>query len=88
MFAIMAVMKTAPRPLVLLAIFGNVAWVSASAAVLVSVPLTGIGFMFVAAQAAVVAILASLEWNAMSSSLQPITGGAQDMVSPSRSTGA
>ncbi|MGE0331423.1 MAG: hypothetical protein AB7P37_12080 [Ramlibacter sp.] len=48
--------------LVSLVVFGNVAWVAASALVLVMMGPTVLGTVFVAGQAVVVAVLAWVEW--------------------------
>lgn len=67
LFGAMAAVRRLPRPLALLAVVGNIAWVLASLVVLSVVPVTTAGVAFVGAQAAVVAVLALLEWKAMSS---------------------
>lgn len=66
LFGAMAAVRHLPRSLALLAVVGNVAWVFASLVVLSAVPVTTGGVAFVVAQAAVVAVLALLEWRAMS----------------------
>lgn len=62
LFAAMAAMRPIPRWLTLFGVFGNLAWVAASLAVVMIAPLNGLGVAFVAAQALVVAVLAWLEW--------------------------
>ena len=65
LFGAMAAVRHLPRSLALLAVIGNIAWVLASLIVLSVVPVTTAGLAFVIAQAAVVAVLALLEWKAM-----------------------
>jgi hypothetical protein len=55
---------TAPAPLVWLVVLGNAGWVVGSIAVLILAQPTTLGFAFVVAQAAAVAVLTVLEWRA------------------------
>jgi hypothetical protein len=54
-----------PRPIVWLIVLGNLGWVIASIAVFAFIAPNALGYVFILAQAAVVAILALLEHNAM-----------------------
>jgi hypothetical protein len=56
--------KTLARPLVLLVVAGNVAWIAASIAVTWMFELTAMGLAFVTIQAAAVGVLATVEWRA------------------------
>jgi hypothetical protein len=57
--------KTSSKPLIGTVIAGNVAWIAASIAVLFLFPTTGLGVVFLLAQAGAVAVLAALEWRAV-----------------------
>ena len=72
LFAVMATMRAIPHWLTLLGVIGNWAWVAASLAVIVLLPLTGLGIAFVGVQAVAVAILAWLEL----ANARPMTGAA------------
>lgn len=72
LFAVMATMRAIPHWLTLLGVIGNWAWVAASLAVIVFLPLTGLGIAFVAVQALAVAILAWLE----AANARPMAGAA------------
>jgi hypothetical protein len=54
-----------PRSLVWLIILGNVGWVAASLAVFAVIAPNALGYVFIVAQAAVVAVLALLEHSAL-----------------------
>ncbi len=54
-----------PRPLVWLIILGNIGWVAASLALLAFIAPNALGYAFIAAQAAAVAVLALLEHSAL-----------------------
>lgn len=54
-----------PRPIVWLIVLGNVGWVIASLGVFAFIAPNSLGTIFILAQAAVVAVLAFLEHNAM-----------------------
>lgn len=60
-----ATRRDIPRPGAWLAILGNVGWITGSALVLVLLSPTGLGYAFVIAQAAVVALLADLEYTGL-----------------------
>lgn len=65
LFAFIAARPRGTRGLAWLGVAGNAAWAAASVAVLGVVPANGLGVAFVLAQAAVVALLAGLEWRAL-----------------------
>ncbi len=54
-----------PRPIVWLIVLGNIGWVVASLAVFGFIAPNALGYVFILAQAAAVAVLALLEHNAM-----------------------
>lgn len=54
-----------PRPLVWLIVLGNVGWVIASVALLGIISPNALGYLFVLAQAAAVAVLSFLEYGAL-----------------------
>jgi hypothetical protein len=54
-----------PRPIVWLIVLGNIGWVIASVAVLAFIAPNALGYIFILAQAAVVAVLALLEHSAL-----------------------
>ncbi len=56
---------TPPRPIVWLIVLGNIGWVIASLGVLAFIAPNALGYLFILAQAAVVAVLALLEHNAL-----------------------
>jgi hypothetical protein len=56
--------KTLAKPLVVVVIAGNVAWVVASVAVVWMFEMSALGLAFAVAQAAAVLVLAVLEWRA------------------------
>ena len=58
------VQATPPRPLVWLIILGNIGWVAASLALFAIIAPNALGYAFIAAQAAAVAVLALLEHSA------------------------
>ncbi len=65
LFGSMSRMRTIPQVLLWVAVLGNAAWVVASVAVLTLFPANALGYAFVLAQAAVVAILTMLEARAL-----------------------
>lgn len=56
---------TPPRPIVWLIVLGNIGWVIASLGVFAFIAPNALGYLFILAQAAVVAVLALLEHNAL-----------------------
>lgn len=56
---------TPPRPLVWLIVVGNIGWVAASLALFAVIAPSAFGYVFIAAQAAAVAVLALLEHSAL-----------------------
>jgi len=56
---------TPPRPIVWLIVLGNIGWVIASLGVFAFIAPNALGYIFILAQAAVVAVLALLEHNAL-----------------------
>lgn len=54
-----------PRPIVWLIVLGNIGWVIASVAVLAFIAPNALGYIFILAQAIVVAVLALLEHSAL-----------------------
>jgi len=56
---------TPPRPLVWLIVLGNIGWVAASLALFAIIAPNALGYVFIAAQAAAVALLAMLEHSAL-----------------------
>lgn len=62
-----AARRTRFAPLVWVIVLGNLAWVAASAVVVLALDPTTLGLAFVAAQAAVVALLGWLEWRGIRS---------------------
>lgn len=65
LFGVMARMARIPQALLWIAVIGNAGWVAASVAVMALVPATAFGYVFVAAQAAVVLVLTLLEAGAL-----------------------
>jgi hypothetical protein len=61
--------RTLARPLVLLVVAGNAAWIAASIAVIFAFAPTGMGLVFVTLQAAAVGALAIAEWRGATSSM-------------------
>jgi hypothetical protein len=59
---VLAARTAMPVPLVWAVVVGNLAWVAASAAVALLVPLTVLGIVVVVVQALGVAVFADLEW--------------------------
>ncbi len=57
----LAAAATLARPLVLLVVWGNVAWAAACAALMASLPVTGLGVLFLLVQIAFVLTMAYLE---------------------------
>lgn len=57
-----ATRRDIPRPGAWLAIIGNIGWIAGSALFLALLSPTGLGYAFVIAQAAIVALLADLEY--------------------------
>jgi hypothetical protein len=66
LFFVMSRMAPLPKPLLWIAVLGNLAWLVASIGVLAMVPANALGAAFVLAQAAVVAVLTVLEARSMS----------------------
>ena len=56
---------TPPRPLVWLIVLGNIGWVAASLGVFAVIAPNALGYVFILAQAAVVAVLTLLEHSAL-----------------------
>jgi hypothetical protein len=65
LMAFAGVQAIPPRPLVWLIILGNIGWVAASLALFAIIAPNALGYVFIAAQAAAVAVLALLEHNAL-----------------------
>jgi len=71
--AMMASRPRAPRTLIGLVVLGNLAWAVACVGLIVSgdLPLTTLGKLWLGAQAAVVLVLADLQWTGLRRTAQP-----------------